>query len=176
MSRARKIKKRGGRPRKTSVSVTAAPFNGDWGPQTQAAVANSELVEVTDENGKNPNRMKRRQRIDVLARLVKSDAISMRQFQAGEAIRDAYSRVEMLSSGGELKEVVDSSARPDAAVAAQVEAHSRWAIISRLIRSEERAIVEHVCIKGQRLQAITQPRAARFLHDALNRVADGLGY
>lgn len=99
------------------------------------------LEPLTDENGKNPNNIGRRRRKNALSGL----GLSMRQEQAGEAIRDAYARVESLSSGSPLKEQVDASPKPDAVVAAQVDAQSHLAFVMKPVSREWRNVVEHVC-------------------------------
>lgn len=171
--------KRRGRPRKSRVTVTAAPWHGDWGTGTKAARANTELVEVTDADGRNPNRMKRRQRVNQLQALMDRGALTMRQWQAGEAIQIAFGRVEMLSSGGELKEQVDASPKPDATIAGQVDAMSRLAHVMRPVLQSDRAIVEHVCWHNKPLAHLARRGVKRpkpRLVAALERVADFLRF
>mgnify|MGYP001803260075 CR=1 FL=1 len=168
-----RAKRRGGRPRKKQhVSLAPVPFNGDHGTGTQAALAGTVLEAVTDEKGANPNHMGRRRRVDVL------DAINltMRQRQAAEAIRDAFSRVEMLSSGGPLKEQVQSSPKPDRAIAVQVDANSRWVHVTKPIPYRARELVEHVCCYGKPLRTSGYVRASDLFKLLMDRVADHMGY
>ncbi|MEL7299357.1 MAG: hypothetical protein AAFM92_03145 [Pseudomonadota bacterium] len=181
MSRAKKIKRRinAGRPRKKSVTVTQAPWGGDHGTATAAAMRGTELVEVVDENGKNPNRMKRRQRVCRLDVMLKRGWITMRQHQAGRFIQDAYGRVQSLSSGGPLKERVQSSPKPDKVVASQVDAVSTLKLAMDCVPRSARDIVEAVCWHNEPMTVLVRRgdrRAPARLKDALDRVADRLRY
>ena len=141
MRRAGKQNRIGGRPRKTSVSLSPAPLKGDHGTGTAAAIAGTVLTPLTDERGNNPNNIGRRRRENVLDTI----NLSMRQFQAGDEIARAWSAVEKLSSGGELKERVQSSPKPDETIDIQVEAMSRLEHAMRAVPSAMRYVVEHVC-------------------------------
>jgi hypothetical protein len=168
-----RAKKRGGRPRKRRhISVAPTPFNGDHGTGTQAATHGTVLEAVTDEKGANPNHMGRRRRVDAL------DAINltMRQRQAAEAIRDAYSRVQMLSSGSPLKEQVQSSPKPDATIAAQVDANSRWVYVTKPIPWGARPLIEHVCCYNEPLRTSGFVRSRELFCLLLDRVANHLRY
>lgn len=148
------------------------PFNGDHGPKTQAATQGTVIEAITDDKGSNPNHMGRRRRVDVL------DAISltMRQRQAAEAIRDAYSRVEMLSSGGPLKEQVQCSPKPDATIAVQVDASSRWVHVRAKVPYRARELVEHVCCYNLPLRTSGYVRSSELFKMLMDRTADHLGY
>lgn len=141
MARTRKS-----RARRKPAKLKQPELGGDHGPNTPAATAGTYLEAITDEHGKNPNNIGRRRRKNALTGL----GLSMRQSQAGEAIRDAYARVESLSSGGPLKAKVDASPKPDAVVTAQVEAQSHLAFVMKAVpRGEMRRVVEHVCWNNQ---------------------------
>ncbi|MGH1414849.1 MAG: hypothetical protein ACRBB0_15280 [Pelagimonas sp.] len=170
MSRAKRRK--GGRPRKAKISLPQ--FNGDHGTGTAAATHSTLVVPVKD----SPNRVANRRRIDALDRIIARDILTMPEQQAAKAIRDAYSRTEALSSGGEMKEQVDSSPKPDASIAAQVDAMSHWAHVMAPIRTD-RAIIEHVCCHGQPLRTLPtkyRRRSMARLRDQLIKVAVHLEY
>lgn len=178
--KARKQKhSRRGRPRKPRP-VTLPKFNGDHGTGTCAALAGTQLVEVKNDLHKNPNNMARRERINVLAWLLKHERLTMRQWQAGNEIQIAYGVVQSLSSGGPIKERVQASPKPDAVVAMQVDAHSRLLRATKAIPSADRHIVEHVCFLNrpvsQLLHGGSATRGYTRLRHALNLVADRLGY
>jgi len=153
-------------------SVSLAPFGGDHGPGTQAATRDTEMVEI-----EGPNRVARRQRVNRVEWMMKKGFLDIRQYQAAQAIRDAYGRVESLSSGGALKERVQASPKPDAIVAAQCDAVSWMAHVMRGVLRSEREIVEHVCWHNRRLTALkAQVRAGARFRLAMDRVANRLGY
>lgn len=174
MPRAKKKRrlKQGTRIRVTSsVSTKPLPWNGDHGAGTAAANAFTELVAMDG-----PNRMAQRRRVSVIDKLT---SLTMRQMQAAVEIRNAYGAVESLSSGGPLKEAVQSSPKPDAVVAAQVDAQSRLARAMKAVLRSERGIVEHVCWHNQpphTLQGADHRRWMARLRVCLDRVADHLRY
>lgn len=159
-----------------SVSITKAPWNGDHGTGTEAANRDTEIVEVKTEDGRNPNRMAHRRRVNVIDTLT---SLTMRQVQAAKEIQNAYGKVESLSSGGPLKEQVQSSPKPDAVVAAQVDAQSRLARAMRAVHRSERIIVEAICWNNQKPQTLTRANRRRWLArfaQSMDRVADHLRY
>lgn len=151
------------------------PWNGDHGTGTPLALADSDL-EPLEEDGKNPNRMARRRRKDRL----NDYKLSMRQEQAGKAIRDAWCRAEMNSSGGPLKEQVDSSPKPDSTITAQVEAQSRLVFVMGAVPSAMRDVVEHVCWHNRKMSDLKNGRLIETnranLKVALDLVANRLKY
>ena len=154
------------------ASLPVIPLGGDHGPSTPAAIAGTTLEPIKDERGSNPNNMGRRYRKDVY----KAMSLTMRQEQAAKALRDAYCRVDALSSGGEIKERVQSSPKPDATVDMQVAAVSRLAILTSGVLRSERRIVEHLLrenLPGRQLRA---PRWSERFKLAMDRVADRAGY
>ena len=159
-----------GRVRTKSLveNVTLAQYNGDHGPNTQAATAGTVIVAIPD----SPNKMARRQRINVINAM----DLTMRQLQAAQAIETAHCKTEMLSSGGPLKEYVQASPKPDAAVAMQCDAISRMVLVMSAVRKSEREIVEHVCFHNQPLRTLNRPRATQIFRECMDRVADKLHY
>lgn len=158
---------RRGRPRKSRP----VSLGGDHGTGTALAIAGTRVEKLDG-----PNQMGRRVRINQIRSLEKRKVLTMRQIQAADAIQQAYCRVEMNSSGGALKEQVDSSPRPDAIIASQVDAQSRLECVMRPVLRSERAIVETVCWHNRRLALAPGPRQLARFRDALDRVADHLRY
>lgn len=148
-------------------------FTGDHGPKTAAQMQGAVVEEV---DGESHNRVGRKRRENVLLRLLRNEKITQRQYQAGEAIELAYCRVQMLSSGGELKEWVQSSPKPDASVARQCDAIGHYAKVMKAVPRTQRHLVSHVCELNQPLRTSGQRRAGDRLRSVLDRVADHLGY
>lgn len=166
------VKNRTGRPRaRRSVSIKPMPFGGDHGTGTAAAKIGTKIEPIDAKS--NPNHIGRRRRVEVIGTL----SLTLRQDQAARAIRDAYCRVEMLSSGGEIKERVQSSPKPDANVAMQMGVQSTYIHIMRGVRSVDRPIIEHVCFNNQPLRTFKgHGRQSARLAQALDVVADYMGY
>lgn len=157
------------------VTIKAAPWNGDHGTGTAAAQAGTVLEEIKD----NPNRMARRKRVSQIDEL--EDKLSLRQYQAAKAIQDAYCRVEMQSSGAALKEQVDSTPKPDAVIAAQVDATSRLVFVMGAVPKAMRDVVEHVCWHNLPMRSLTGGGRKHYnrsadLKVALDLVANRLRY
>lgn len=158
---------------KQMVSTSKAPWGGDHGTGTAAAIAGTVVAEI---DGPNPNRLARRRRVNVIDRLT---SLTMRQVQAAKEIQNAYGKVESLSSGGPLKEQVQSSPKPDAVIAAQVDAQSRLARAMRAVHRSERAIVECVCWRNEMPRTLDRADRNRWLArlcNSLDRVADHMRY
>lgn len=173
MSRKNKrLKKRGSHVKaKRSVSTKPLPWNGDHGTGTQAATEGTEVVSLDG-----PNRMGQRRRVSVIDTL---KSLTMRQMQAAVEIRNAYGKVDALSSGGPLKEAVQSSPKPDAVIAAQVDAQSRLQRAMRGVHRSERVIVEHICWHNLPPRTLPDSHKVRWsarLAVCLDRVADHLRY
>ncbi|MBM1556678.1 hypothetical protein JQV19_08460 [Sulfitobacter mediterraneus] len=161
---------------KTSVSISPAPWNGDHGTGTPAANVGTVVREVLTDDGRNPNRMAQRVRVNVIDTLT---SLTLRQVQAAKEIQNAYGKVESLSSGGPLKEQVQSSPKPDAVISAQVDAQSRLARAMKAVLRSERQIVEHICWHNERPQTLTRTERRRWLarfQQSMDRVADHLRY
>lgn len=164
------------RKSRKAVSLPVIPLKGDHGSATKIAVAGTFIEPILNDEGKNPNNMGRRRRVDRLSEI----KLTMRQMQAGQYIRDAYCGVEMLSSGMELKERVQTQPRPDAIVVAQVDAMSLFADIMKAVPNNMRYVIEHVCIYNYPLSSL--PKRSRYgshsanLKVALDLVANKLKY
>lgn len=169
-------------PRKKK-KITLPPMVGDHGTGTLAATAGTVLEPLVDEaTGKrDPNNRGRRRRVSQIDKL--ASQLSMRQIQAAQALRDAYGRVEALSSGSPLKERVQTSSRPDVSSAAQVDAVSHLKFMTDAIPGNPpqcRDVVEAVCFRNEAIHTIAKGRAVDWhrscLKVALDLVANKLGY
>lgn len=166
-----KLNRQGARAKKR-VTTKPLPWNGDHGTGTAAATVGTVIEPIKD----NPNRMAVRKRVCVIDTLT---SLTLRQHQAAKSIQAAYGRVDMLSSGGELKEQVDSTPKPDATVAVQVDAQSRLAQCTAAILRSDRAIVDHICwynLPIGQLARMGHVRAISRFAASMDRVADRLGY
>ena len=150
------------------------PFGGDHGTGTALANRNTVLEPCLNDEGKNPNNMGRRRRREAF----QAFAMSQRQVQAAEAIRNAYCKNEALSSGSPLKERVDASPKPDATIDVQVSARSRLVFVMSGVPSAMRPVVEWVCWKNRPVTEMPGPvemHRANF-KVAMDLVANRLGY
>lgn len=151
-------------------------YAGDHGTGTAAAMAGMELQPVTLENGKpDPNNRARLRRVEKWRKLT---TLSQRQMQAAEALANAWCTVEKLSSGGELQEQVDTSPRPDQAIAAQADAVTTYRRAWDAVPAYTRQTVEAVIVHNTDVKDIPRLRehVMADLYAALTSVADKLRY
>lgn len=165
-SKAQNKRKREGR--KSMISLAPDIANGDHGTGTAAAKDGTVMVPVKGD----PNQRAYRQRVDVFRRM----KLTMRQEQAAQAIRDAYCKVEMLSSGGPLKERVQSSPKPDQTVDIQVAAQSKLIFVMAAVPRRQRHLVEHVLWHNQPLRTLGAIRGPARFRIVMDLVADHVGY
>lgn len=151
-------------------------YNGDHGTGTAAATHGTVIEPAEDENGKNPNNIGVRRRKSA----IESMSLTMRQEQTAKAIQKAWGNVDKLGSGGPLREHVDASPKPDAAIAAQVEANNRWTHVMRPFSQQERIIIEWVCCANYPITTIGRrlgiPRASELFKKYMDKGADWLRY
>lgn len=161
--------------RRKAVKVREAPWNGDHGTGTMAATRGTVLEPL---EGDNPNRFKRRKRVNQIEAM--RNKLSQRQFQAAQAIEVAYCRVQTLSSGSPLKAKVDSTPKPDATVSHQTDAQAQLVHVMAKVPPSARDIVEHVCWHNLPVNDIAKGRnhynRMADLKVALDLVANGMRY
>lgn len=170
-----KGRKRGGQLKAAkAVSLAQMPFGGDHGANTPAALAGTKLRGVLNDQGKNPNNLGQRYKVEVIQTL----SLDLKQLQAATALRDAYCRVQQLSSGNsEVKVRVQSSPVPDASIDRQVDAVSEYVHIMRGVNNRDIAIIGHVCFENMPLRRFTKhSRQGARIKQALDRVAVHMKY
>ena len=156
--------------RKKRATTKPLPWNGDHGTETALAKAGTELEEL-----EGPNRMARRRRVQQSARW--RNRLSNRQYQAALAIEEAYQRAQALGSGGDsigkymdLQCTVDSSPKPSATVAAQIDAVSRLAHVMSGVHIDARPGIEHIFRHQRPMRDFVQGRG-HYNHSAQVKVA-----
>lgn len=140
------MKKRSHKRRK-QPAAPPIPFKGDFGPQTPLQRAGTNIEAVPGDKN-NTGRKRKVSQIEFLHRQAKHK-LNLRQYGAARAIQRVRSKVEALSSGGALKEQVDNSPRPDAAIAAHVDAMSDEARLLGGLEPRIRGILEWVCWQNE---------------------------
>lgn len=172
-------------PRSRRKPAKLRDYGGDHGTGTQAAMAGTKLEPILNDDGSNPNRQARRVR--GLQSQVWKPKLSMRQFQAAEAIEKAYAKVESLGSGGDsigkmidLRQRVDASPKPDAIIDAQTRARGHLVFVMSPIQRSVRPVIEHLFWHNKRLGSFAQGRQfynrAAEIKVALDLVANKLRY
>lgn len=142
---------------------------GDHGPDTPAQRRNTE---ITPADGKNPNNVYIKRTKNVLKEMHMKRRLTMRQYQAGSEIQEAYAGTEMLSSGSPLKEQVDSTPRPDRFIAAQVDAQSRLERAMKAVTQDARTVVESVCWYNLPVSKVASGRKHQEQLDVLKKTLD----
>lgn len=151
----RKLKKasRGGYASRKRRTVTVASCPWDTGPDTAAQRAGKviEDAEWTDpETGekRNPNGVKRARRVDIAEMLHGKGYVSERGLKAAKFITEAFEQTQ--KSPPAIKKVhVDTSPKPDHAIAIQIDRISRYREAVRKIPPGCWGLVAWVCVDGR---------------------------
>ena len=171
----------------SQVSVAREPWDrGATGPAMMARESRVEDAidpEIDPDTGevknRNPNGVKRRVFHDMLEVYRSRGWITSRGFEAGKVLRAAWENTKR--GGGYLQERVDSTPKPDAAVAMQVDRMSARVGITRKIPSQDHAILMTVVCDALPIGRLREYRGRRHEHGkahlaaALDRLADRLG-
>lgn len=180
-----------------SVTLLEAPWDMGAAGQANRHGLEQEEVQYLDRdtlNASNPNGVRRMRRVDMLEVwhknfLNQSDRgqwISTEQFNAAEKLRDSFLKTQMGKGTDYSAERVDSSPKPDQAVAIQVDRFSGYYAIAKHIRPKDELIISVCVIQGHTpAQARVGGRrpywgptygmGMQHLRDALQRLSDALG-
>jgi len=162
------------------TNVTLPPSPWDHGADGQANREGIEVEEAAEfEAGtgerRNPNRVMRARRVDMLEVWHRKGEISTDGFNAAEKLRDAFEATER-APGWPDNDRVQSSPKPDHAVEIQIDRISRYHAIARLIPATDLRILD-ACVMSRRTPATAGYKGRRYaagmqhLRDALDRLA-----
>lgn len=174
---------------RAQVRLNPAPWDmGADGPASRSR--ESDVVEAADpevvpETGevkrRNPNGVTRRQFYDMLDVYHRRGWISASGFEAGKKLRAAWEATEKGIGNDWSKERVDSSPKPDAAIAIQIDRMSALVGITRRIPQGDYRILINVACEGQAIGRLREYRGFHHeagkahLRDALDRLACRIG-
>lgn len=181
--KAKRIRRQNGQwvHSKANVSLAPAPWDhGATGSANRIGLVVEERGETDPKTGKmvNPNGVTGVRRVDMLDQYLKRGWITSRGHAAGTALRIAWLRTEMGTCAPWLRDRVDSSPKPDAAVAIQIDRLSKLMRISRLVIPADDRLINVVVAQGAAIGALPEYRGSRHeagkrhLHEALERLAD----
>lgn len=171
-----------------AVTVAAMPERWDMGAQGQANRVHLVQEPVTWRNDKgetvNPNNVKRMRRVDMLEVYANRGWISKRGFNAGEKLRGAWEDT-MRGPGWSDNDRVQSTSKPDQAIAMRIDRISALVGVSRKVPVEWAGLIEHVAInqgaiaaykhKGKRVYlGINHEKGKRAVCVAFDALADAL--
>ena len=163
------------------VSVAQTPWDhGATGQANRIGLVIEERADIDPETGKkiNPNGVTGARRKDMLEVYADRGWISQRAYGAGELLRVSWLRTDIGRCAPWLRERVDSSPKPDAAVAIQIDRISALLRVSSLIPAEDRGILDCVCGRGDTIGRVyrgSQHEAGKaHLAAALERLADSI--
>lgn len=169
---------------KPKSQVTLARWDqGATGQANRVGLVTEERGDRDAKTGKiiNPNSVKGVRRVDMLEVYHKRGWISDRGYTAGEALRDAWSATQCGKGVDLSQDRVDATAKPDAAIAMQIDRVSRLLSISRRIPADDEAILHAVACEGRAISHLRQYRGMyhekgkTHLREALDRLAKAMG-
>lgn len=177
-ARKRAASQRGNRMR-GNVSVPSTPWDhGATGAANRVNLVVEDRADIDPETGKkiNPNGVTGARRKDMLEVYADRGWISQRAYGAGEMLRVSWLRTDIGRCAPWLRERVDSSQKPDAAVAIQIDRIAALLRVSSLIPAEDRTILDCVCGRGDPIGRVyrgSRHEAGKaHLVAALERLAD----
>lgn len=154
--------------------------HGAGGPANREGIIIEDRGEVDPETGRriNPNRVTGARRLTWLERYAARGWITPEGLAAGLELHKAWQRVSIGTSPPWLRERVDSTPRPDHAVAVQIDRRAAYARLWRLVPPEDRSILHWVCCENRGLRGMRGVSGGRsadaakvWLRDALDRLA-----
>lgn len=173
---------RGGHGNRKAGRITLPEWDmGATGPANRVGLVVEDAADLDRETGKviNPNGVKRARRVDMLEVWHKRGVISTAGFNAAEKLRDAFEATER-APGWPDNDRVQSSPKPDHAVAIQIDRLSRYHDIARHVGQADRAIMD-ACVLSRGTPATIGYKGRRYqegldlLRDALDRLAREMG-
>ena len=186
--RKRKLVRKGRTAARKPVTLSAAPTPADrWAsppdtPAQRAGVVIEPACWTDPETGAqmNPNNVKRFRRIDMAESYHKRGKLDLRQFEAAKSLRDAWEATQRTAPA--IKAIqVDSSPKPDAHVAIQIDRASELSAISKHIPAESKAVIDMVVFSNHSVahhpayRNRNLAKGMRLLQSGLDAVAEGLG-
>jgi len=175
---------------RSSTPVTLHGSQWDHGAMGQAnriGLVVEERGDLDAATGKriNPNNVKGARRVDMMEVYHARGWISKRGYTAGEMLRDAWENTQR-GPGWQENERVQSSPKPDHAIAMQIDRISKLVWITRRVPKEHAHIIEHIAMQrcsigGVRMdghkpyQGANHEKGKVALHLAFEALADALG-
>ena len=192
MSKAKTKRRKVNQQAKARAGVTVSLGGSEW---DQGAMGQANRIGLVVEprgtldpaTGKtiNPNAVKGARRVDMMETYHKRGWISDRGFTAGERLRDAWEDTQR-GPGWADNDRVQSSAKPDQAIAMQLDRIGRLVWLTKRMPKDHAALIEAVCMKRVGLASATvdgvkpftgsrHDEGARVMRVAFDALADAFG-
>lgn len=132
----------------SAVTTTIAPWDmGATGPANRAGLEREDATELDPKTGKpipNPNRVSRMRRVDMLEVWHRKGVITTAGYNAAVSLRNAFEATQK-APGWPDNDRVQSSPKPDHAVAIMIDRVSAYHAINKLVHPGDAAIVD-MCV------------------------------
>lgn len=166
--------------RRKSVSLKPVPASlADMGASSKAQWADcivEPAVDIDPETGKeakNPNGSQRRRRLSRIDDMHRRKQLDNRQWQAAQHLQDAWEST--LRTPEKIKRVqVDTSPKPDAQIAIQVDRMTRLVAVSRYIPQHAKQVVWWVVCDNRSVASMPGARNTYRRSRYTERLRDGL--
>lgn len=176
----------------SKVTLPAMPSqwdHGAMGPANRIGLVIEDRPVIDPDTGEesNPNGIRGVRRVDLLDHWHKAGILSLAGYGIGVKLRDAFEATQMGPGTDYAADRVDSSPKPDHAVAIQTDRLSLFSAIYRHVIGPDRPIVDCCVLHGQLPFMVTLPNGSRpimahmtrdghaWLSAALDRLAAKVG-
>lgn len=162
-----------------AVSLAQVPWDlGATGKANRCGLVIEDGGDIDPETGKriNPNSIKRARRVDMLEVWHRKGDISATGYNAAVKLRDAFEATAR-APGWPDNDRVQSSPKPDHAVAIQIDRMSRFHAYHQHVSADDREIIDACVLRSGTPASLKRYRGPGYrdgmahLHDALERLA-----
>lgn len=136
---------------KAAVSLATMGDMGATGPANQARLRVERIMHLdpeTLEMRPDPNGLKRARVVDMLSVWLRNGTLSTAQWNTAVVLRAAWERTEQAPGTDYAKPKVDSSPKPDHAVAIQIDRVSKLNAAWARVKGADRELIHHCVVLG----------------------------
>ena len=167
--------------RKVGVTLAETPWDhGATGPANRRGLIIEQRGDIDPDTGEtiNPNGITGARRIDLLHYWLKRGSISTAGYNAAVMLKDAFDDTMRSKPSLPDNDRVQSSPKPDHAVAIQIDRISRYQKLARYVAAEDKSLISACVLDGQHPSrvygALRTREGLAHLREALDRLSDAM--
>lgn len=133
---------------KRAVSLAVMGDLGAQGPAIKARVVVETVKDIDPETGKGAGTMKRARVVDMVDHWLRKGVLTTEQWNTAVFLRAAWERTEQAPGTDYARPRVDSSPKPDHAVAIMIDRVSKLNSAWSRVRGDDRELIHHCVVRG----------------------------